>query len=426
MPKLNFGKNQIPPQVLPQDPEEGASKAGGTVKSSAKSAVKNAFMPKYSDVGPKPKDLRPRIKWYKAVLKERKILRKDLASRGIKKAADFEAIARDVGLSLDNGKSALMLSKGKYAAAWLASKAGLKTVMVSSGVLLSSIFAVSTLTDYKGSFTVNLTNAMAKSGYVLCADANLKRRTSRLISEELTDVSNISIQDIDKEVDMTDGPHNGANYLAYTFYILNSGEDTSSYAYTVQMDESTKHCDEAVWVMLFEDGHQLLYSAPSQEGGGEGIYGYANEPPFYDCCYDQQYQYYKEGERWGIVTTPYAEEGIVARGVVDDVTPGTAHKYTIVIWLEGYDPQCTNDIFGGFAKYSMKFSTMGEIDRGDIFSGIYRTDYDDYNAGRETQEPGPAEPPVTVHDENPSSGDADDAGTSGEVSGDAAAGSGNT
>lgn len=393
-----------------QDAAPGEQTAADAAKKSAKTAVKGAAessMPKYAQVGPKPKALKPRLDWYKQVMKERKKLRKDLKARGIKKASEFESIARDVGLSLDNGQRALFLSKLKYAGAWLASKAGLKTVMASSAILLSSLFAVSTLTDYKGSFTVNLTNAMANAGYVLCADADLKRRTSRLISEELTDVSNISIQDIEKNVDEVDGPHNGPNYLAYTFYLVNTSSETSSYAYAVQMDESTKNCDQAVWVMLFEDGHQLLYSAPAEDGGGEGIYGYANTPPFYDCCYDQDYQYYQEGERWGIVTTPYADEGIVARGVVEDVGPNEAHKYTIVIWLEGYDPQCTNDIFGGFAKYSMKFSTMGEVDRGDIFSGIYRTDYDDYNAGRETEEPKPADPPITVEDENPAADGSD-------------------
>ena len=34
---------------------------------------------------------------------------------------------------------------------------------------------------------------------------------------------------------------------------------------------------------------------------------------------------------------------------------GSIDKYTVVIWLEGWDPECVDDIMGGEVKLSMNF-----------------------------------------------------------------------
>ena len=38
--------------------------------------------------------------------------------------------------------------------------------------------------------------------------------------------------------------------------------------------------------------------------------------------------------------------------------PGDKDKYTIVIWLEGNDPDCIDDIIGGTIKFGMDFSIV--------------------------------------------------------------------
>jgi hypothetical protein len=37
------------------------------------------------------------------------------------------------------------------------------------------------------------------------------------------------------------------------------------------------------------------------------------------------------------------------------------HKYTVVIWLEGDDPDCTNDCIGGHLGVDMQFQLVEEI-----------------------------------------------------------------
>ena len=40
-------------------------------------------------------------------------------------------------------------------------------------------------------------------------------------------------------------------------------------------------------------------------------------------------------------------------GMKTAVAPGDVHKFTIVIWLEGDDPDCTNELIGGHMGLEM-------------------------------------------------------------------------
>ena len=51
---------------------------------------------------------------------------------------------------------------------------------------------------------------------------------------------------------------------------------------------------------------------------------------------------------------------MVASGAVTEVEPQEVHKYTVVIWLEGDDPDCTNDLIGGHAGMEMNFKLESE------------------------------------------------------------------
>ena len=44
----------------------------------------------------------------------------------------------------------------------------------------------------------------------------------------------------------------------------------------------------------------------------------------------------------------------------EDFKPGDVDKYTILMWVEGNDPECVNEILGGHMKMSMTFSVEDE------------------------------------------------------------------
>ena len=54
-------------------------------------------------------------------------------------------------------------------------------------------------------------------------------------------------------------------------------------------------------------------------------------------------------------TKEFASERMVAMGQRDELQPQEYDKFTVVIWLEGEDPECVNDILGGTIEMMMQF-----------------------------------------------------------------------
>ena len=59
-------------------------------------------------------------------------------------------------------------------------------------------------------------------------------------------------------------------------------------------------------------------------------------------------------------TVPFLSNTKVLENTTEDFAPGAVDKYTVVIWLEGNDPECIDDIRGGVVKMSMNFNVLDE------------------------------------------------------------------
>ena len=57
-------------------------------------------------------------------------------------------------------------------------------------------------------------------------------------------------------------------------------------------------------------------------------------------------------------TQPFLTETIVSLGKIEDYRPGAIKRFTIVMWLEGDDPECTDDIIGGSVSFGMNFTVL--------------------------------------------------------------------
>ena len=139
-------------------------------------------------------------------------------------------------------------------------------------------------------------------------------------------MDNISINWLPKNIDTEkDGSHNGENYIAYTFYIKNKGTETVNYWYTVKIDDVIKKVDEAARVMVYFNGEKKVYAK---------INGITNLPE-------------KDTEAFYDDKTAVLEQR-------KDFKSEDVDKFTIVIWLEGDDPDCIDSILGGEIKMHME------------------------------------------------------------------------
>ena len=205
----------------------------------------------------------------------------------------------------------------------------IKRIVILLFLLLLALFFVLMVIYKGGNFTVTLDpNFSLSSGIVLYDSLENKTPRNKLYAKELEFMDNISVNWLpDNLNEEADGAHNGDNYIAYTFYVENEGERTIHYWYQINILDVIKNVDEAIRIMIYQNGERTIYAKKN---------GMLNRP--------------ETG------TTPFHSKDIAVLKQRQDFKPGDIDKYTIVIYLEGDDPDCVDAIIGGEIKLNMKIT----------------------------------------------------------------------
>ena len=193
------------------------------------------------------------------------------------------------------------------------------------------MYAVTVMYSKYGSFTVTVNKFdNVKYALTLSETPDFLNPIGRLNCKASEEITNIDGASLPLDLDQINGEHNGENYVAYTFYCKNAGEATVTYEYPVFIANMTLDIEKAVRVRLYVNGESTDYARTRSDGTGP-------EPG----------------------TTEFVSESVVARSQISDFAPGDVTKYTVVIWLEGNDPECLDNILGGEFKIDMSMSIIG-------------------------------------------------------------------
>lgn len=294
-----------------------------------------------------------------AIKAGRKKLRAEMRAKGIRSKKEFELTASGMGLYFDKRRGLLP---------WFFHGRGLLALLGALALLLLALLAFSAVTELQGHFTINLDGGLFREGFSLSETVGFENPSMRLFAEPAEGVPCISITDLDETVILQDGQNNTGTYFAYTFYLRNEGESTADYSWQLRLNSESKNLSDAVWMMLFQDGKMIFYAEPSDDGTQEALPGFDDnsrgymDRPLYDYAADpSQYETItSESGRTYYRLIPHNFESfdVVDSGVETGVAPMEVHKYTVVIWLEGDDPDCTNDKIGGHAGMEMNFQLL--------------------------------------------------------------------
>ena len=203
-------------------------------------------------------------------------------------------------------------------------------------IIISLLFLLLFLAYYvigiiynSGNFSVTLDkNLYFDDGLIIYDDPTYKVYRNELFAEAPATFDNVSHKWLPENIDKQGGgSHNGENYLAYTFYIENTGTDVSDYWNEVEIADVIKNVDEAVRIRVYRDGESTTYAKISSRGTAEPD------------------------------TVPFESDELIVREHIINFGPGSISKYTIVLWIEGSDPECTDNILGGEFKVHMDFKS---------------------------------------------------------------------
>lgn len=186
------------------------------------------------------------------------------------------------------------------------------------------LFIAAFMQEKMGNFTINLNRLeLYRKGISISDTGDFKEATARLTASTVQDATNISIDDLPENVDEIEGNHNGKNYMAYTYYLRNAGKEDLGYIARITLDSCAKGAEQAVRVAVWRNGDRIVYAEPAADDGTE------------EGC------------------TNFVSDDVVCTYEESNFLVGNVDRYTIVIWMEGDDPECVDAIIGGSVEFSM-------------------------------------------------------------------------
>lgn len=208
-------------------------------------------------------------------------------------------------------------------------------ITLGSGVaLLTAFYGAAMLFKEEGVFTVSVLPKVTDEDIAISISetVDFEDPATMLGADGIDQMTNISVKWLPDDLDEIDGSHNGDHYIAYTFYLKNTGADTCNVKERFVIESTVKGADNAVRIRLYKNGEMTTYAKLGADGQPE-----------------------KE-------TQPFLDDEVVFEATNERFKTDEIIKYTLVIWLEGDDPECLDNIRGGNVKMSMTFeaeSTQG-------------------------------------------------------------------
>lgn len=200
-------------------------------------------------------------------------------------------------------------------------------------IILLILFIISMLLTQWGDLIISVDSPAVKKGIVLSEDPEFGTMSAQLTAKQAPNVTNITYSWLPTDLDtVKDGEHNGDNYVAYTFYCKNNGQETLDYDAALEIIGVAKSADEAVRVQVYKNGEAAIY--------GKGKY--------------------KDRETAETDCTIFETDSTVMTTSTEDFKVGDVDKYTVIIWIEGNDPECIDDIRNGHVRMRMLFSVRDE------------------------------------------------------------------
>lgn len=175
-----------------------------------------------------------------------------------------------------------------------------------------------------------------RRGVAIADNGDFNNATARLAADALDNGTNIAAEDLPDNLDDIDGSHNGKNYVAYTFYIRNAGKTDLGYSAKLKVVSASKGVEKAARVRVFRNGKPTTYAAAAANGNPEPN------------------------------TEPFASKDVVTTISHKNFRVGDVDKYTVVIWLDGDDPECVDKIIGGAVEFGFDFDSS-ETDDSSLF-----------------------------------------------------------
>ena len=138
-------------------------------------------------------------------------------------------------------------------------------------LFFSLLYLVLYVVNSNGYFTIKLDkNLKAERHILLSSDSEFSTETVEIKVKGLEYMDNITESWIPMdEVIKKEGDNSVDNYIAYTYFIKNDGEQKADYKSKIVIESVIKNVDDAVRVAVFTNGEKKVYAKKAKNGKEE-------------------------------------------------------------------------------------------------------------------------------------------------------------
>lgn len=164
--------------------------------------------------------------------------------------------------------------------------------------------------------------------------------TNRLVAATLDKCTDADISMIPNNIHEGLGSKNDKHrrYFAYSFYVVNVSDLTCNYSMDINILRCTQAIDTAIRFMIIYDNNRTIYA---KDNNGEA-------EPIISRDQDNIIGY----------TTPFLSTYTILSVNYYDLMPKRKDKFTIVMWIDGWDVDESNSMFGGLLQSEVIFTTL--------------------------------------------------------------------
>ena len=200
--------------------------------------------------------------------------------------------------------------------------------VVTCSIIFFIILAI--VSNRTGNLTVYVDRSSITKSLSLSETQDLKHRAGKLIGPSITKAWDTTGKLIPGDLYLLDGDNSSDRYLAYTFYVTNTGSEALDYSMSFNIKNVSNKLDDVLRVRLYVNNNLTEYSKINPN---------TNQPE--------------------TDTTAFESEDVITSHTITDFKPEDVTKYTIVLWVEG--EETTNEQIGGSITLAIAFNVLGVL-----------------------------------------------------------------
>jgi hypothetical protein len=249
-----------------------------------------------------------------------------------------------------------------------------------SMLLAGTVYAVLAFVDNND---FRITIERGRGVLALSENANLSNKTTQLTTRgpsEMMDMTYSSLPFL--QFRTQDGSYNQADFYASSFYLTNLGDKPCEYRELITITDAYNQLEDCVRVLVirellqpdgnggyvqaslnedYQNMQWTCYAKAKEDGTPEQVaYDIGRDGGKLNTVTDPNYGVKDKKSPWMCTNFVKSNTGVVTDPDYHTLEPDARMRYTIVIWIEGTDPDTIDDRIGGKITMRFGFSTTSD------------------------------------------------------------------